>query len=85
MSAHSEWRFQYTARIGLGSCGEDTTGRDADIFRYKTFHFAAAETPMTLYDVYNADEAFLTGSGAELIPIAEVDGRRLHQAPGLVV
>jgi branched-chain amino acid aminotransferase len=46
--------------------------------------FAVAETPMTLYDVYNADEAFLTGSGAELIPIAEVDGRRLRQAPGLV-
>lgn len=39
---------------------------------------------MTLYDVYNADEAFLTGSRAELIRIAEVDDRRLCQAPGLV-
>lgn len=46
--------------------------------------FTVCETPMTLYDVYNADEAFLTGSGAELIPIAEVDGRGLRQAPGLV-
>lgn len=39
---------------------------------------------MTLYDVYNADEAFFTGSSVELIPIAELDGRRLRQAPGLV-
>lgn len=29
----------------------------------------------TLYDVYNADEAFLTGTGAEVGPVVEVDMR----------
>lgn len=58
--------------------------RDILIELAKMLNFEVQETPLTLYDVYNADEAFLTGSGAELIPIAEVDGRRLRQAPGLV-
>ncbi|WP_319557858.1 branched-chain-amino-acid transaminase [Thiomicrorhabdus sp.] len=44
----------------------------------------AAEQPMSLYDVYNADEGFLTGSGAELVPIGEVNGRKLKQAVGPV-
>jgi len=30
---------------------------------------------MTLYDVYNADEAFLTGTAAEVIPMVTCDGR----------
>jgi branched-chain amino acid aminotransferase len=29
----------------------------------------------TLYDVYNADEAFLTGTAAEVGPVVEVDKR----------
>lgn len=33
------------------------------------------ETALALFDVYTADEAFMTGSGAELMPITEVDGR----------
>ena len=33
------------------------------------------EPMMTLYDVYNADEAFLTGTAAEVIPAVEFDGR----------
>ncbi|OFV83362.1 MAG: branched-chain-amino-acid transaminase [Acidobacteria bacterium RBG_16_64_8] len=31
----------------------------------------------TLYDVYNADEAFLTGTAAEVGPVVEVDGRAI--------
>lgn len=58
--------------------------RDILIELAKMLKFEVQETPMTLYDVYNADEAFLTGSGAELIPIAELDGRHLRQAPGRV-
>ena len=41
----------------------------------------AAEAHLTLYDVYTAEEAFLTGTAAELIPVREVDGRAI-QAPG---
>jgi len=33
------------------------------------------ETPMTRYDLYTAQECFLTGSAAEIIPVIKVDGR----------
>ncbi len=37
----------------------------------------------TLYDVYNADEAFLTGTAAEVGPVVEVDKRSIGTgAPG---
>jgi branched-chain amino acid aminotransferase len=34
-----------------------------------------SEPNLTRYDVFNADECFLTGTGAELIPVVKVDGR----------
>jgi branched-chain amino acid aminotransferase len=34
-----------------------------------------AESNLTRYDVFNADECFLTGTGAELIPVVKVDAR----------
>ncbi|MGQ9525157.1 MAG: branched-chain-amino-acid transaminase [Armatimonadota bacterium] len=37
--------------------------------------FVVEERMMTLYDVYNADEAFLTGTAAEMIPMVKLDGR----------
>jgi branched-chain amino acid aminotransferase len=44
----------------------------------------AKEAPLAPYDLYTADECFLTGSGAELIPVREVDGRRMTDCPGEV-
>lgn len=39
----------------------------------------------TLYDVYNADEAFLTGTAAEVGPVVEIDKRSIGSgAPGPV-
>ncbi|MFN8643277.1 MAG: branched-chain-amino-acid transaminase [Candidatus Binatia bacterium] len=35
----------------------------------------AAEARLTRYDLYTADEAFVTGTGAELMPVAVADGR----------
>ncbi len=35
------------------------------------------EVALTRYDVYTADEVFLTGSAAELIPIVALDGRAI--------
>lgn len=35
------------------------------------------ETNLTRYDVYNADEAFLTGSAAEVVPVVELDARTI--------
>lgn len=36
---------------------------------------AARECDLTRYDLFNADECFLTGTGAELIPVVQIDGR----------
>jgi branched-chain amino acid aminotransferase len=35
------------------------------------------ETNMTRYDVWCADECFLTGTGAEVIPVVKLDGREI--------
>jgi branched-chain amino acid aminotransferase len=46
---------------------------------------AVEEGFYTLYDVYNADEAFLTGTAAEVGPVVEVDKRAIGTgAPGVV-
>jgi len=43
------------------------------------------ETPFTCYDLYVADECFLTGTAAEIIPVIEVDGRTIGEGvPGQV-
>jgi branched-chain amino acid aminotransferase len=34
-----------------------------------------SEPNLTRYDLFNADECFLTGTGAELIPVTKIDGR----------
>ncbi|HBG31930.1 branched-chain-amino-acid transaminase [Candidatus Macondimonas diazotrophica] len=44
----------------------------------------AAERPLSPYDLYTADECFLTGTAAEVVPVAEIDGRPLRQCPGPV-
>jgi branched-chain amino acid aminotransferase len=43
------------------------------------------EEPFTLYEVYDADEIFLTGTAAELVPVVKVDGRTIGEGrPGPV-
>jgi branched-chain amino acid aminotransferase len=33
------------------------------------------EPNLTRYDLFNADECFLTGTGAEIVPVVKIDGR----------
>ena len=40
------------------------------------------ETPLSAYDLYTADECFLSGTGAELIPVKEVSGRQITSVRG---
>ena len=40
------------------------------------------EVNLTRYDLFVADELFCTGTGAEVVPISEVDGRKI--GPGRV-
>ena len=43
------------------------------------------ERQMTLFDVYSADEAFITGTAAEIAPVVKVDGRAVGTGkPGRV-
>lgn len=49
----------------------------------ETAGFSVREEPFTVNDIYASDECFLTGSGAELIPVIEMDGRPVGQGvPG---
>ena len=48
----------------------------------RELNIAIRETAMTPYDLYTADECFLTGTGAELIPVREIDGRTVTQCQG---
>jgi branched-chain amino acid aminotransferase len=46
---------------------------------------AVSEPNLTRYDLFNADECFLTGTGAELIPVVKIDGRVIGRGkPGPV-
>ena len=43
------------------------------------------ETVFGLHDLYNAEECFLTGTGAEIIPVVSVDGRQIGDGkPGKI-
>jgi branched-chain amino acid aminotransferase len=42
------------------------------------------EPNLTRYDLFNADECFLTGTGAEIVPVVKIDGRVIGNGkPGL--
>ncbi len=45
----------------------------------KNLNIKVNEVPFTLFNVYNADECFLTGTAAELIPVTELDKRKIAQ------
>jgi branched-chain amino acid aminotransferase len=38
------------------------------------------EAELTLADAWTADEIFLTGTGAEIVPVRELDGRSIGAA-----
>ena len=44
-----------------------------------------SETNLTRYDLFNADECFLTGTGAEVVPVVQIDKRVIGTGkPGAV-
>lgn len=45
----------------------------------------SGQQPLTRYDLYTAEECFLTGTGAEIMPVVSVDGRAVGDGrPGPV-
>jgi len=51
--------------------------RDAVIELARTARIEVREMPLTRHDVYIADECFLTGSAAEVIPVVKIDNRTI--------
>ena len=43
----------------------------------KKLNLPLEEKPLTRFDVWTADECFLTGTAAKLIPLVELDGRTI--------
>jgi branched-chain amino acid aminotransferase len=51
--------------------------RDAIIEVAKKAGYEVKEIPMTRHDIFVADECFLTGSAAEVIPVVKLDQRKI--------
>lgn len=59
--------------------------RSAVLDLAKKLKLQISERFMTRHEIYTADECFLTGTAAELIPVVKVDGREIGDAkPGPV-
>lgn len=57
--------------------------RNAIIDLAKKLNYDVVEKPFTLHDVYIADEVFLTGTAAEVIPVVSADERMINDGkPG---
>ncbi len=63
----------FTPPLSAGALYGITRGVVIDLAREEGL--TVAEPNLTRYDLFNADECFLTGTGAELIPIVKIDGR----------
>ncbi len=73
----------YTPPVYLGALDGITRHTIMDICA--ELNIPLLETPFTRHDVYIADECFLTGTAAELIPVVEVDARIIGSGkPGAV-
>ncbi len=71
----------FTPPLSAGALYGITRGTVLDLAREAGMEIS--EPDVTRYDVYNADECFLTGSAAELIPVTKVDGRQIGEGtPG---
>jgi len=51
--------------------------RSTVIHLAQTAGLPVSEPNLTRYDLFNADECFLTGTGAEIIPVVRIDGRQI--------
>ena len=71
----------FTVKNGKISTPPISSGALAGITREVVFEMAAeagiaiSEPNMTRYDIYTADECFLTGTAAEVIPVVKLDSR----------
>src|SRR4051794_11395645 len=62
-----------TPPLSAGALYGITRGTVIDLARENGW--PVTEPNLTRYDLFNADECFLTGTGAEIIPVTKIDGR----------
>jgi len=62
-----------TPELLEGALGGITRGAVLELAREQKL--VAEETRLALHDVYNADEVFLSGTGAEIVPVVSADRR----------
>ncbi len=73
----------YTPPLEAGILGGIT--RDAVIAIAEGAGIEVREAPLTKHDVYIADECFLTGTAAEVVPVVKVDSRTIGTGkPGVM-
>lgn len=72
-----------TPSVASGILVGVTRGCVIDIARKLGYN--VSETELTRHDLYAADEVFLTGTAAEVVPVIKIDGRLVGKGrPGLV-
>ncbi len=64
-----------TPDLMQGALGGITRAAVLDLARKASI--PCCETVLGLHDLYNADECFLTGTGAEIVPVIAIDGRKI--------
>ena len=63
----------FTPPLSAGALYGITRQTVIDLARQR--RLKVSEPNLTRYDLFNADECFLTGTGAEIMPIIKIDGR----------
>ena len=70
-----------TPPLSAGALYGITRGTVMDLARESGLQ--VSEPNLTRYDFYTADECFLTGTGAEIVPVVKIDGRVIGEGkPG---
>jgi branched-chain amino acid aminotransferase len=73
----------YTPPLSAGALHGITRGVVMELARENGM--AVSEPNLTRYDLFNADECFLSGTGAEIIAVVKIDGRVIGRGkPGPV-
>jgi branched-chain amino acid aminotransferase len=71
----------YTPPLSAGALYGITRSVVIDLARESGIN--VTEPDLTRYDLFNADECFLTGTGAEIVPVVKIDGRIIGEGkPG---
>ncbi|MBR6389434.1 MAG: branched-chain-amino-acid transaminase [Opitutales bacterium] len=73
----------YTPPTSCGSLSGMTRQTVMEVAR--DLGYEMIEKPLTRYDIWTADECFLTGTAAKLIPLVELDSRKIGDGkPGAI-